>query len=366
MRLIKDFARKQPAFVTQLMAVIRGKKPAVRVEFELHDEDYANLIDLLTELNLVWFEHSPTPVRICYPTSLQKTVEIKVKAYPWYIETKNYHFQRLSANLNEYDKFWHSLTEGKIIPLELAGGELDSSFETIITKDFERLTNFLTQYAIAKTQHSQAQQSMELFDRILGTAFGYPECCTERFTSEREKRKSQEDYLFYESIIDKGIEKSIPIELKVIAHVPCSVLCQPSVSLGREYLVALKEYDPKVYEIVVKELVKPTLFIDLWHQFTIDKLDLESMNDSMDMKKDNFLNVAEKESIMLKEVMFGRIENIPFQYLADFVGLWWIGVDPGNAVMLCNAETGEIFLYRKHSESNIADYRIYRCNNPRI
>jgi len=364
MRLIEDFARKQPAFVAQLAAIIRGKKPAVRVEFELHGEDYASFIELLTELNLVWFEHSPNPIRICYPTSLQKSVEVKVKALPWYVETRNYRFQCLSANLNEYEKFWGSLTEGKLIPLNLAGGTLNPSSEIIITKDFEGLTNFLTQYAIAKTLHSQTQQSMELFDRILGTAFGYPECCTERFTSEREKRKSQEDYLFYESIVDKGLEKSVPIELKVVAHVPCSVLCQPSVSLGREYLVALKEHDPEVYEIAVKELVKPTLFIDLWHQFTIDKLDLESMNDSMDMRKDDFLNVAEKESIEPKEVMLGRIGNIPFQYLEDFVGLWWIGVDAGNAVVLCNAETGEKRLYRKHSESNTANLRIYRCNNP--
>jgi hypothetical protein len=364
MRLIEDFAHKQPAFVAQLAAVIRGKKPAVRVEFELHSEDYANFIELLTDLNLVWFEHSPNPIRICYPTSLQKSVEAKVKALPWYVETKNYRFQCLSASLSEYEKFWASLTEGKLIPLNLAGGTLNPSSEIIITKDFEGLTNFLTQYAIAKTQRSQTQQSMELFDRILGTAFGYPECCTERFTREREKRKSQEDYLFYESIIEKGLEKSVPIELKVVAHVPCSVLCQPSVSLGREYLAALKEYDPEVYETAVKEMVKPTLFIDLWHQFTVDELKPETVGSSVKIKKNEFRDIAKKESIEPKEVMLGRIRNVPFQYLADFVGLWWIGVDLGNAVVLCNAETGEIRLYRRHSESNIADYRIYGCNNP--
>ena len=362
MRLLEDFARKHPAFVAQLAAIIRGKKPVVRVEFELHGEEYASFIDILTELNLVWFEHSPTPVRICYPTSLQKNVEIKVKTYPWYVETKNYRFQRLSTNLNEYDKFWHSLAEGKIIPLELSGGELDPASETIIAKDFEGLKNFLTQYAIAKTQYSQTHQSMarELFDRILGTAFGYPECCTEKFTREREKRKSKEDYLFYESIIEKGLEKFVPVEFKVVAHVPCSVLCQPSISLGREYLIALKDYDPDVYEIVMKELIKPTLFIDLWHQFTVNELDHKLIDSSVKIKKDDFLDVTEKESINLKEVMLGRIEDVPFQYLVDFIGLWWVGVNPGDAVLLCDAETGKTRLYKKHNESNIADLRIYR------
>ncbi len=361
MRLIEDFAHKQPAFVAQLAAVMRGKKPTVRVEFELHGEDCANFIELLTELNLVWFEHSPNPVRICYPTSLQKSVEAKVKALPWYVETKNYRFQCLSASLSEYEKFWASLTEGKMIPLNLAGGTLNPSSETIITKDFEGLTNFLTQYAIAKTQYSQTQQSIELFDRILGTAFGYPECCTERFTREREKRKSQEDYLFYESIVEKGLEKSVPIELKAVAHVPCSVQCQPSISLGREYLAALKEHDPEVYEIAVKELVKPTLFIDLWHQFTVDELNPETLENSVKIGKDDFREMAEKESVEPEELMLGRINHVPFQYLGDFVGLWWIGVDPGNAVLLCNVETGEVKLYRRHSGSNIADYKIFRC-----
>jgi len=360
MTILEDFAHKYPAFVTQLVAVIRGRKPVVRVEFELHGDDYASFIDLLTTLKLVWFEHSPTPVRICYPTSIQKSVEIKVKNFPWYAETENYRFLRSYANLNEYDKFWKSLIDGKMIPLELEGGELDSSFETIIAKDFEGLMNFLTQYAIAKTHYPQMQQSMEFFDRILGTAFGYPECCTERFTKEREKRKGKEDYLFYESIIEKGFEKSVPAEFKMVAHVLCSVLCQPSINLGREYLDALKEYDPRVYEIVAKELTKPALFIDLWHQFPITELDYESINSPMKIGKDDFLNVIEKELIEPKEVTLGRIENVPFQYLADFVGVWWIGVDPGVTVLLCNAETGKTRLYRKHNESNIADLRIYR------
>jgi hypothetical protein len=363
MRLIEDFAHKQPAFVAQLAAVMRGKKPAVRVEFELHGEDYANFIELLTELNLVWFEHSPNPIRICYPTSLQKSVEAKVKALPWYVETKNYRFQCLSASLSEYEKFWASLTEGKLIPLNLAGGTLNPSSETIITKDFEGLTNFLTQYAIAKTQHSQTQRSMELFDRILGTAFGYPECCTERFTREREKRKSQEDYLFYESIVEKGLEKSVPIELRAVAHVPCSVQCQPSIGLGREYLDSLKEYDPAVHEIIAEELVKPTLFIDLWHQFTINEIEPKTVRSSVRIGEDDLRKIAKKASIEPEEVTLGRIRNVPFQYLADFVGLWWIGVDPGNFTLLFNAETSETKLYKKHTQSSIADLRIYKYKN---
>jgi hypothetical protein len=246
--------------------------------------------------------------------------------------------------------------------LDLAGGELDSTFETIIAKDFEGLTNFLTQYAIAKTQYSHTQRSkdMELFDRILGTAYGYPECCTEKFSKEREKRKTKEDYLFYESVIEKGLEKSVPIEFKAVAHVPCSVLCQPSISLGKEYLVALKEFDPDVYEIVMKELIKPTLFIDLWHQFSVNEIDYEPDDSSVKIKKDDFLKIIEKESIEPKEVILGRIENVLFQYLADFVGLWWIGVNPSNAILLCNVETGETRLYKKHKESNIADLQIYK------
>jgi hypothetical protein len=363
MKLIEDFARKQPAFVTQLAAVIQGRKPAVKVEFELNGGDYANFIKLLTKLNLVWFENSPNPIKVCYPTSLQKNVEAKVKALPWYIETKNYEFQRLSPDVGEYERFWETLREGRMIPLKLEGGTLNPSSEIIVTKDFEGLTNFLTQYALAKTLHPKPQRSMETFDRILGTAFGYPECCTTRFTEEREKRKSQEDYLFYESIVEKGLEKSVPIELRAVAHVPCSVQCQPSIGLGGQYLDSLKEYDPKVYKIVVKELEKPTLFIDLWHQFTVNELIPETCRDSMRVTKEDFQRIAEKESINPKEAMLGRISHVPFQYLADFVGLWWIGVDPGNAVLLCNAETGETRLYKRHSDSNLADYRIYRYNH---
>ncbi len=360
MTLIENFIRKQPAFVAQLAAVMRGRKPAVKVEFELHGEDYADFIELLIGLNLVWFEHSPSPVRVCYPSSLQKSVEAKVKALPWYVETKNYRFQCLSADVGEYEKFWETMSKGEMIPMKLEGGSVNPSSETIITKDFKGLTNFLTQYAIAKTQHSQPQRSMELFDRILGTAFGYPECCTTKFTEEREKRKSQEDYLFYESIIEKGVEKSVPIELRAVAHVPCNVQCQLSIGLGGEYLDSLKEYDHTVYEIVAEELVKPTLFIDLWHQFTVDEIDPQTKEKTVKIKKGDFFETAENESIEPKEAILGRINHVPFQYLADFVGLWWIGVDAGTAVLLRNAETGETRIYKRHNESNIADYRIFR------
>ena len=366
MKLIEDFARRQPAFVAQLVAVMRGRKPAVKVEFELNGGDYADFIELLIELNLVWFEHSQNPVRVCYSSSLQKSVEAKVKALPWYVETKNYRFQCLSANVDEYERFWEMMSKGKMIPLKLEGGTLNPSSETIITKDFEGLTNFLTQYAVAKTQRSQPHRSVEMFDRILGTTFGYPECCTTKFTEEREKRKSQEDYLFYESIIEKGLEKSVPVELRAVAHVPCSVQCQPSIGLGREYLDSLKEHDPAVYEIVAEELVKPTLFIDLWHQFTVDEMDPQTKEKTAKIKKGDFLETAEKESIEPKEAILGRISHVPFQYLADFVGLWWIGVDAGTAVLLRNAETGETRIYKKHNESNIADYRIFRYNRQRI
>jgi len=360
MKLIEDFARKQPAFVAQLVAVIRGMKPAVKVEFELNRGEYANFIDLLTKLDLVWFEYSPNPVRICYPTSVQKSVKAKVKSLPWYVETKNYAFQRLSADVSEYKKFWDAMSEGETIPLKLEGGTLNPSSEIIVAKDYEGLTNFLTQYALAKTQYSQPKQSMETFDRILGTAFGYPECCTSRFTKERERRKSREDYMLYESIIERGLEKSVPVELKVVAHVPCSAQCQPSIRLGREYLNSLKEYNPVVYKIVVEEIAKPTLFIDLWHQFTVDENDPETAEKTVRIKKGDFLEAAEGEPVELKEVTLGRIRSVPFQYLADFVGLWWIGVNPGNAVLLRNAETGETRLYRRHSDSNLADYRIFR------
>jgi len=364
MKLIEEFARKQPAFVTQLAAVMLGRKPAVKVEFELNGRDYEDFIELLTGLNLVWFEHSPNPVRICYPTSIQKSVDAEVKALPWYVETKNYSFQRLFADVGEYEKFWEIMSEGEMIPLKLEGGTLNPSSEIVISKDYERLTNFLTQYAVAKTHRRQPQRSMETFDRILGTAYGYPECCTTKFAEERKRRKSQEDYLFYESIVEKGLVKTVPLELRVVAHVACSVQCQTSISLGRQYLDSLKEYDPKIHKIVVKELEKPTLFIDLWHQFTVDELMPEICGDLIKIEKDDFLRMTKRESVKPDEIMLGRINHIAFQYLADFVGLWWIGVDSRNAVLLCNAETGEMRLYKRHGDSNIADYRIFRYNYP--
>ncbi len=361
MMTLESFAHKYPAFVVHLVAVIQGRKPVVRVEFELHSDDYAQLIDLLISLNLVWFEHSPAPVRICIPSSLQRGTEIKVKTYPWYTEVKGYRFLRYLGHLGEYDKFWETLSEGTLIPLELEGGELNPSFETIISKNFEELINFLTQYGVAKTRFSGTQQSeTKILDRILGTAFGYPNCCTERFMVERQRRRSKEDYFYYETIIEKGLENSIPIELRAVAHVPCSVLCQQSINLGKEYLLALKDFDLKVYDIVMKELIKPTLFIDLWHQFSVTEINHKFVNYAANKGKKDFHNIAETEAIDLKEVILGRIEFVPFQYLSDFIGVWWIGVDPGNTVLLYNLETGEKRLYKKHKESNIADLRLFR------
>ena len=363
MRILEDLAIKHAAFATQLVAVIQERKPVVRVEFELHGEDYVNFVELLTKLQLVWFEHSPHPVRICYASSLHKEVAKDVKVhYPRHPAIRNYHFLRLSAVVTKYEEFWSSLTEGKIIPMDLSGGELNSSSEIIIARDFEGLKNFLTLYATARRQYKKAQRAMaiELFDKVLGMAFGYPGCCTERFAKDRKEKRPKEDYIFYESIVEKGLENAVPVELRAVAHVPCDVMCEPSIDLGREYLRVLSAFDPDAFEKAIRELRKPTLFIDRWHHITINEREHTSVLDLAVTEKE-FIEKAEKEmKTKPKEVVLGSIETVPFLYLTGFLGLWWIGVDPGRSVFLCNAETGREKLYQEHSVGSIADLRIYR------
>jgi len=60
-KTLRGLARDYPSFLAQLVAVIQGIKPVVKVEFELHGEDYAKFIDLLIHFQLVWFEHSLLP-----------------------------------------------------------------------------------------------------------------------------------------------------------------------------------------------------------------------------------------------------------------------------------------------------------------
>jgi len=363
MEILEDLAVKHPAFTTQLVAVIQGRKPVVRVEFELHGEDYVNFVELLTELQLLWFEHSPHPVRICYASSLHKEVAKDVKVhYPRHPAIRNYHFLRLSAVVTKYEEFWGSLTEGKIIPMDLSGGELNSSSEIIIARDSEGLKNFLTLYATAREQHKQTRRAMrmELFDRVLGMAFGYPECCTEKFARDRRGKRPREDYIFYESIVERGLEDAVPVELRAVAHVPCDVACELSIDLGREYLRVLSAFDPDAFRNVIRELRKPTLFIDRWHHITINEIERTSISD-LAVTKEEFIGKAEKEmKTKPKEVVLGSVETVPFLYLTGFLGLWWIGVDPGRAVFLCNAETRRAKLYEKHGAASIADLRIYR------
>jgi len=363
MEILEDLAVKHPAFTAQLAAVIQGRKPVVRVEFELHGEDYVNFIDLLTKLRLVWFEHSPHPVRICYASSRHKEVAKDVKVhYPRHPAIRNYDFLRLSAAVRKYDEFWSSLTEGRIIPLDLSGGELNPSSEMIIARDSEGLRNFLTLYATAREQYKQTERTMgiELFDRFLGMAFGYPGCCTEKFAKDRKEKRPNEDYIYYESIVKRGFENAVPVELRTVAHVPCDVVCEPSIDLGREYLRVLMAFDPNAFEKAIKELRKPTLFIDRWHHITINEKEHTSMPD-LTVTEDEFIGKAEKEMKKKpKEIVLGSIETVPFLYLTEFLGLWWIGVDPGHSVFMCNAETRRAKLYQEHGVRSIADLRIYR------
>jgi len=363
MRILEDLATKHATFATQLVAVIQERKPVVRVEFELHGEDYVNFVELLTELQLVWFEHSPHPVRICYASSLHKEVAKDVKVhYPRHPAIRNYHFLRLSAVVTKYEEFWSSLTEGKMIPMGLSGGELNSSSEIIIARDFEGLKNFLTLYATARAQYKKTQRAMaiELFDKVLGMAFGYPGCCTERFARDRKEKRPKEDYIFYESIVESGLEDAVPVELRAVAHVPCDIVCEPSIDLGREYLRVLSAFDPDAFEKAIRELRKPTLFIDRWHHITINEKEHTSVLDLAVTEKE-FIGKAEKEmKTKPKEVVLGSIETVPFLYLTGFLGLWWIGVDPGRSVFLCNAETGREKLYQERGVGSIADLRIYR------
>ena len=365
MKALEDLAAKHPVFAVQLAAVMQGRKPVVRVEFELHGEDYANFIELLTELKLVWFEHSPYPVRICFASPLYKEAEKYTKVrHRRHYSIQNYNFLRLSALLKEYEGFWSSLTNGKIIPLEISGGELNSSFELIVARDFKGLKDFLVQYAIARRQqkdfHDRRAMALELFDRVLGTAFGYPECCTERFSKDRKEKRPKEDYIFYESIVNKGLADTVPLELRAVGHVPCDVTCKPSIDLGREYLTALERFDPDAYKKATNELRKPTLFLDRWHRLTINEIEHDSVSDLTITEKQFIKKAVKKMETKPKEIVLASIKTVPFMYLTEFLGLWWIAVDPGQSVFMCNAETEHTKSYKMSPAGSIADLRILR------
>ena len=365
MKALADLAAKHPAFVVQLAAVMQERKPVERVEFELHGEDYANFIELLTHLQLVWFEHSPYPVRICFASPLYKEAEKHTKVrHRRHYSIQNYDFLRLSALLREYEEFWSSLTEGKTIPLEVSGGELNSTFELIVARDFKGLKDFLTQYAIARKQQKDFQDqramAMELFDRVLGTAFGYPECCTEVFSKDRREKRPKEDYIFYESVVRRGSENTIPVELRAVGHVPCDVTCRPSIDLGREYLAALERFDPDTYGKAISELKKPVLFIDRWHRLTMNEIQKDPVSDLAVTEKQFIRKTMKKMETKPKEIVLANIETVPFKYLTEFLGLWWIAVDPGRSAFMCNAKTGNTKSYRMDSARSLADLRILR------
>ncbi len=365
MKALEDLAAKHPAFVVQLAAVMQGRKPVARVEFEFHGEDYAKFIELLSELKLVWFEHSPYPVRICFASALYKEAEKYTKVrHRRHYSIQNYDFLRLSALLKEYEGFWSSLTERKIMSLEISGGELNSSFEFIAARNFKGLKDFLTQYAIARKQQKDFRDrramAMELFDRILGTAFGYPECCTERFSKDRKEKQPKEDYIFYESIVRRNLESAVPVELRAVGHVPCDITCRPSIDLGKEYLAALREFDLDAYRKAIKELKKPTLFLDRWHRLTIDEIERDSVSDLIVTEEQFISKATKKMETKPRETVLASIETVPFRYLPEFLGLWWIAVNPGHSVFMCNAKTGDKKSYKMNSARNPADLRILR------
>ncbi|MHA2358109.1 MAG: hypothetical protein ACXABK_05020, partial [Candidatus Heimdallarchaeaceae archaeon] len=132
MKFLKYLAKKHPAFIVQLVAVLKGLKPAVRIEFELHNQDYSKFIKLLTDFKLVWFEHSPFPVNVCYPSTLHEEIKKNVKIHETRTmnREKYYSFLRLEIEKDEYEDFWNALVQGELPSFLLRGGELDSSLET--------------------------------------------------------------------------------------------------------------------------------------------------------------------------------------------------------------------------------------------
>ena len=114
------------------------------------------------------------------------------------------------------------------------------------------------------------------------------------------------------------------------------------------------------YGKAIKELRKPTLFLDRWHRLTINEIEHDSVSDLIVTEKQFIKRAVKKMETKPKETVLASIETVPFMYLTEFLGLWWIAVDPGKSVFMCNAKTEHTKSYKMSPARSPADLRILR------
>ena len=133
---------------------------------------------------------------------------------------------------------------------------------------------------------------------LIGQLLGYPECCIKNHlyffqhnlqhcspivTYQSYQNSKQFNFLtnnllnFSTRISNKGdyerfkryygLNKHFPIPLKYlqfISHIPCFYNCQESIKIGKKIRSLLREYAPKIEEVVTYTLSKPVLFFNLF------------------------------------------------------------------------------------------------------
>jgi len=152
--------------------------------------------------------------------------------------------EQVSAKSLSQDKPYYIKIPKSELPTEFTGQRIirKTSLKKLITPKI-RYKNYAVQTEIIISKQLSTiikiiKAEIKEDKKAKGSAYGFPSCCIQNYMKKGGVNATSELLL---SLIEKGIDKSIPPEIWVLGHIPCSINCKQSLEIGTRLLSTIKK-----------------------------------------------------------------------------------------------------------------------------
>ena len=238
--------------------------------------------------------------------------------------------------------------------------------EIYAAKTVETALEVARVYTLLQKQPRLQRQETE---RKLGLLLGYPHCCVDNYVA---KGPLAAWHSYWNTLIQKGLDQQMPVELWATYHAPCAPNCRRTLQLGAEYLDAAEKLSKRLrYRIETKLACTHLLY-------SVGKRIIDFVENKIEKVNQRVLKKVAKLLPEPVYVLVGEIQR-PYTYYTweegpykirltpEVIGSKIIAFSPGNGALIMDKKL-KVYMYitrdilsKKYAEYLAPVYRVYRC-----